>query len=129
MVDSVSSGSTLTSTSDSKGKKIRVAGGDPEHVAKVFTGVIIAATALVGLWLNRGGKQLRKPTETELASMSEPLARIAVRHLPMDAIGPDVADGAEAVVAIHGYLIPNPEKLVTRLAPKAEIPAIEIEEN
>ena len=60
------------------------------------------------------GLELRTPTPRQRDDVAEPLARIACRHLPMDAVGPDLLDATTAAAALHTYALDGP--LITRPA-------------
>lgn len=79
-------------------------GGEPHMVAQVLGGLLLLLTGTLGVLLARQGRTLRQPTPAQRDGMAEPVARIAVRHLPLDALGPDLADATAAVVAVHGYI-------------------------
>ena len=74
--------------------------------------------------LHRRDKKLRLPTVTQAEDIAAPLARIAVRFLPMDKLGPVLMDLAEAGTATQAYVTnaPDYEKLITRQQPKADLP-------
>jgi len=105
----------ITSTDRSTRRK---PGGDPKVVAETLAGLVLVVVGIVAgrLWVR--GRQLREPTPAELADITEPLGRIAVRHLPMDAFSPDLADATQAVAATHRYVRRGP--LVTRRADDTE---------
>jgi len=85
-----------------------VPGGDPGEVAALFSGLLVLALgAYAGLMKKRGG-YFRMPTETERDDITIPLGRIAVRHLPMQMIGPDLKDIAESGAATHAYVSAGP---------------------
>lgn len=83
-------------------------GGNPREVAKVLGGLIVLLTATLGVLAARQGKEFRQPTPAQRDDIANPLARIAVRHLPLDAIGDDLADLTEAAVASHSYVMDGP---------------------
>jgi hypothetical protein len=73
-------------------------------------------TAGLGMVAARRNRAFRQPTPRERDDIARPLARIAVRHLPLDLIGDDLADITEATVATHDYVsagplltLPNPD--------------------
>lgn len=99
----------------------RAAGGDPEKVAKVLGGLLLIAIGTVSFLLRARDKSVRQPTPRQLEDITDPLARIACRHLPLDALGPDLIDGTEALVAIHAYALDGP------LVLRAEGPDVEVE--
>jgi hypothetical protein len=79
-------------------------GGDPEQVRVVIAGLLLMVTATLGVLAARRGREFRQPDRGERDAIARPLARIAVRHLPLDLIGPDLADATEATVAVHNYV-------------------------
>lgn len=101
-------------TSTSTDRRLRP-GGDPEKVAQAFGGLLVLLIAGLGslLRLTRG-LELRSPTPRQRDDVAEPLARIACRHLPMDALGPDLLDATTAAAALHTYALDGP--LITRPA-------------
>lgn len=85
--------------------------GDPRQVAKVIGGLLLIVTGALGLLTVRrsgGTKEFRQPTPDERDDIARPLARIAVRHFPLDLIGEDLADVTEAIVAGHEYVMAGP---------------------
>jgi hypothetical protein len=86
----------------------RKSGGDPRQVAQVIGGLLVLLTATLALLANQRGRTFRQPTVRERDDIAQPLARIAVRHLPLDALGPDLADATMAAVALHGYVMAGP---------------------
>ena len=86
----------------------RKAGGDPRQVAQVIGGLLILLTGTLALLANQRGRTFRQPTARQRDDIAEPLARIAVRHLPLDALGPDLADATAAAVALHSYVMDGP---------------------
>lgn len=96
-------------------------GGDPAQVAVVIGGLLILTIGALGRLANRRGRDVRQPTPAQRDQMARPLARIACRHLPMNALGPDLADAAEAVVAADNWVHDGP--LITYMTPDlGEIP-------
>lgn len=77
--------------------------GDPIATAKVFGGLLTIALSTLALVLRRRSVAFRQPDSEQLDDIVSPLARIACRHLPMDAIGPDLGDFALSASAIHSY--------------------------
>jgi hypothetical protein len=103
------------------GSTDRAPGGDPDKVATVLGGLFLIALGTVSFLARRRERQLRMPTPRQLEDIAQPLARIACRHLPMDALGPDLIDGTEALVAVHGYVLDGP------LIEPADGPDVEID--
>lgn len=83
-------------------------GGRPSDVAEVLVGLLVLATGGLALLAARRSRTFRQPTPRQATDISEPLARIACRHLPMDAVGPDLADATKAAGALHAYLFDGP---------------------
>jgi len=101
-------GSGTASSADTGTFTSWVPGGDPEQVAALFGGLLVLALgAYAGLLKKRGG-YFRMPTEDERDDITVPLGRIAVRHLPMHMIGPDLKDIAESGAATHSYVTAGP---------------------
>lgn len=115
-----------SSTGSERRKRIRdrisrgMGSGDPETVAEILGGLLIAGIGTLGLWLARHGRHLRIPTPDQRDAIAEPVARIACRHLPMARLGPDIADGAIAVFATQDYLMC--ERLIVRAAVDEQVP-------
>lgn len=103
------------------GSTDRAPGGDPDKVATVLGGLFLIALGTISFLARRRERQLRMPTPRQLEDIAQPIARIACRHLPMDALGPDLIDGTEALVAIHGYVLDGP------LIEPADGPDVEID--
>ena len=83
-------------------------GGNREDVAKVIGGLIVILTATLGILAQRSGRSFRQPTPQQRDEIANPLASIAVRHLPLDVIGEDLADVTQAAVATHSYIMAGP---------------------
>lgn len=64
--------------------------------------------------LARRGLALRMPTDGELEDITEPLGRVAVRHLPMELLSPDIRDSTSSARALYGYLRREDEPLIGR---------------
>lgn len=103
------------------GSTDRAPSGDPDKVATVLGGLFLIALGTISFLARRRERQLRMPTPRQLEDIAQPIARIACRHLPMDALGPDLVDGTEALVAVHGYVLDGP------LIEPADGPAVEID--
>ncbi len=86
----------------------RKPGGDPREVAMVLGGLLVLLTGTLALLANQRGRTFRQPTIRQRDDIAQPLARIAVRHLPLDALGPDLADATMAAVALHAYVMAGP---------------------
>jgi hypothetical protein len=97
------------------GSTDRLPGGDPEKVAKVVGGLLVLTIATLSILARRRGREVRQATPRQRDDIAQPVARILVRHLPLDALGPDLVDITEAVVATHEYLLDGP--LVTAARP------------
>ncbi len=92
--------------------------GDPRTVGAalaVLLGVasMLAARAVARRWT------LRTPTHEQSRAIADPAARIACRHLPMAALGPDVTDAVEIAAAVSDYATDGP-LLTTRATPTLE---------
>lgn len=88
-------------------------------VAIVFTGVAVAARF-------RRRVKMRKPTDRQLSAIADPLARIAARHLPAEALNADLADAVAMTAAVTAYAGAGP--VFAPDVPDAGIPA-DIQEN
>lgn len=99
--------------------------GDPLNTAKVLAGLLLMAVGAVAWAGRRRGLRVRKPTREEANDISAPIARIMCRHLPMDSIGPDLADIGEAAAAISEYAVQDHDPLISRYVPEPEIPSQE----
>lgn len=95
---------TRTPGSSGAGSKWWRPGGEATETAKVLAGLMLAVTGLAALLARRTGREFRKPTKVQADDIAAPIARIAVRHLPMDLLGPDLMDAGIASSAIAGYL-------------------------
>jgi hypothetical protein len=101
-------------TTSSAGKRRWRPGGDPTQAAQIIGGLIVLVTGLAGTLAMRTGRRMRQPDAAQRDAIAEPLGRIAVRWLPMDAIGRDFLDGLQAARGAHDYLTAGP--LITRPA-------------
>ena len=106
--DGASSAATPTSTDRPPLKP----GGNAQQVAQVIGGLFVILVTTLSVLARRSGREFRQPTPEQRDDVARPLARIAVRHLPLDVIGPDLADATEAAVAAHNYAMDGP--IVTR---------------
>lgn len=97
-----------TSTSGTEPRRRLKAGGDPAEVARAIAGVLLVVTGSLAWAAARRGRWFRQPTPQQRDDIARPLARAAVRHLPLDLIGPTFADLAEAAVATHDYAMDGP---------------------
>jgi hypothetical protein len=97
-------------TDDAVGRPRRrlKAGGDPAEVARAIAGVLLVVTGSLAWTARQRGRWFRQPTPKQRDDIARPLARAAVRHLPLDLIGPTFADLAEAAVATHDYAMDGP---------------------
>lgn len=86
----------------------RKPGGDPRMVAQVLGGLLLLLTGTLAMLASRQGKSFRQPTPQQRDDIADPLARIAVRHLPLEALGPDLADATAAAVSVHSYVMDGP---------------------
>lgn len=82
--------------------------GDPAVIAPAVAGGVLLLAAFAGRGVRKRGAQLRQPTKRQADDIAEPLTRIACRHLPLAALGPDIPDFAAASAAIDGYLNDGP---------------------
>lgn len=101
------------STDDDPSPRTRIStsrkpGGDPVMVAQVLGGLLLLLTGTLAVLASRQGKTFRQPTPRQRDDIAEPLARIAVRHLPLEALGPDLADATAAAVSVHSYVMAGP---------------------
>jgi hypothetical protein len=103
----------------------RTPSGDPLNTAKVLAGLLLIVAGWVAWGGRRRGLAVRKPTREEANDITGPIARIMCRHLPMDSIGPDLADLGEAAAAISEYAVQDDNPLVARYVPEPEIPSQE----
>jgi hypothetical protein len=87
----------------------RTPGGDAHLVAELIAGALGVAAMFAG-WVisRRAGLQLREPTERQRDDIAAPLASVAVRHLDMTRLSPDLADMLEAGKAAGGYITDGP---------------------
>ena len=74
----------------------------------MFGGILVLTVTWLSLAGRRRGVKFRQPTVHQRDDIAEPLARIACRHLPMDALGPDFADATLSAAALHDYLLDGP---------------------
>jgi hypothetical protein len=82
--------------------------GDPDVAARVLAGVTGLAISLAAIWAARRAALLRQPTPRQLDEICEPLGRIAVRWLPMAALGNDIVDATQAIYATRDYVFDGP---------------------
>lgn len=88
----------------------------------MLAGIVAIVGGWVALRLASRGRALRAPSPTQLDDITKPLGRIAVRHLPMDALGPDFTDVLQAAAATNAYVLETDphtgrrKPLVTRTA-------------
>jgi hypothetical protein len=85
-----------------------VPGGDPAEVGALLGGLLVLALGAYAGFLKKRGGYFRMPTENERDDITLPLGRIAVRHLPMHLVGPDLKDFAESGAATHSYVTAGP---------------------
>lgn len=92
-------------TSSSAGEK-----ADPKVVAGAIAGLIgiVATLAAAVLLRSPRPRQLRTPTEQDCEDIAAPLARIAARHAPAVAVGPDLMDAIAATAAVGRYVQDGP---------------------
>lgn len=113
------------SVSDPSGPRTTSSGGeppakvDPAIVAGAVAAVIGIVATIAGAVLQRlpRPRELRRPTEDDRAAIAAPLARIARRHAPAVALGPDLLDVIDVAGATSAYLTDGP--LTYPLAPAA----------
>ena len=77
-------------------------------VSRLIAGLLLVASTVPVLLLARQGRSFRRPTEQQARDIADPLARIAVRHLPLEVIGADLADGIDAAIATNAYVTDGP---------------------
>lgn len=82
--------------------------GDPVQAGRVIKGALAILFRFAQAVNYRRGRWLRLPTREQLDGMANPLGRIAVRYIPMDLVGPTLADATEAVAAAHDYTLDGP---------------------
>lgn len=109
-------------TATSSGSKRWKSGGDPVATAKVLAGLLGVVALSLKVWAARRSVEFRAPTSGQLDDVTVPVARILVRHLPMDLINDDLADLAEAGAAMHSYVLPEVPAPLLRRRPPAEAP-------
>jgi hypothetical protein len=74
-------------------------------VGQAFAGLLVLGARIGDRLVARAkGKALRAPSREQADDIAEPLARIACRHLPMDALSPDLTDAGLAAAAIDAYV-------------------------
>ncbi|HWB34594.1 MAG TPA: hypothetical protein VHA75_01070 [Rugosimonospora sp.] len=77
--------------------------------AKVVGGLLLAGIGLVGLVVRlRHDARLRKPTGKQLDDMAAPLARLALRYVPAEALSPTLLDVTGFVAATTEWLGDGP---------------------
>lgn len=84
------------------------------EVGKTLGGLLVIAVGIAAAMLARRGRTLRQPRPSQVDDITMPLGRIAARHLPDAAIGPDLADITESAAALHRYLLDDAGPLITR---------------
>lgn len=82
--------------------------GDAKTAGEVVAGLIGILCAVAFTWAGRRGWAFRQPTVEQIDSVAVPLGAIAARHLPTDAIAPDVIDATKAVKGAHLYVLDGP---------------------
>jgi len=82
--------------------------GDAKTAGEVVAGLIGILCAVAFTWAGRRGWAFRQPTVEQIDSVAVPLGAIAARHLPTDAIAPDVIDATKAVKGVHLYVLDGP---------------------
>lgn len=85
---------------------------DFAQASRVLHGLIAIACGIAFAAFSRRGLLFRQPTRGEISEVTDPLGRVAARHLPMDLIGPDLMDLTEAAAAGHSYVLAGP--IITR---------------
>lgn len=92
-----------TDTSTAPGEPI-----NPDTIARVTAGLIgLAVSAVAFLLIRTRGVQLRRPADDQTDAMAEPLARIMLRHVPIDRF-PDLVDAIELANAAGEYISDGP---------------------
>ncbi|GAA4699882.1 hypothetical protein [Phytohabitans rumicis] len=82
---------------------------DAAATARVVAGLLgLVAAGVAGLVLWTRRRQLRRPTSEQLDDIAEPLAAIAMRHLPVEFLSKDLVDGLAAGSAVGAYLTDGP---------------------
>jgi hypothetical protein len=81
---------------------------DYAQASRVLHGLIAIACGIAFAAFSRRGLLFRQPTRGEISDVTDPLGRVAARHLPMDLIGPDLLDLTEAAAAGHSYVLAGP---------------------
>lgn len=82
---------------------------DPKATIALMIGLLGALFAGVGILTRvRRGYRLRQPTKRDLRDMAEPLASIALRHLPAALINGDLADAAAVAAALSSWAEAGP---------------------
>lgn len=89
------------------------------EVGKTLGGLLVIVVGFTAALLARRGRALRQPRPSQVDDIAMPLGRIAARHLPVDMIGPDLADVTESAAALHRYLLDDAGPLITRTASAA----------
>lgn len=107
--DPASSAGTRTSTEGRPGWR---AGGNPQEVGETLAGLLALLSGFLVLRAARRGRRFRAPDPAERDAIAFPVARILTRHLPMQAIGPDIKDAAQAARGLADYVQAGP--LLTR---------------
>lgn len=83
-------------------------GGDPLEVSKVLAGLLTVIIGGLAWVIARRGYELRTPTEHEMRDFTDPVGRIATRHLDMAMFSPDLADATMATAAAVKYASSSP---------------------
>lgn len=78
------------------------------QVAKVLARIVSTIAGAVGWVAGRRGWTLREPDADELAEISDPVARILHRHVPMDWLSEDLIDGVLFTEAVVSYVKTDP---------------------
>lgn len=93
---------TLTS---SAGKAPKPSTAETARLVAGLLGLAVAGVALVVRWR---GRDLRRPTKTQVDDIAAPVARILMRHVDPLLLSPDLADAALAGSAVGAYLTDGP---------------------
>lgn len=101
-----------------RGRTRTFSSSDYAQASRVLHGLIAIACGIAFTTLARRGLRFRQPTIAEISGFTDPLGRVAARHLPMDLVGPDLLDLTEAAAAGHSYVLAGP--IITR--PDAPLP-------
>lgn len=96
-------------------------GIDEETVTELFVGVLVVCVS-VGAWLvsrRHPDYTIRRPDPIQEQRIAQPLSRLILRHVPIDAF-PDLVDGAKLAGGVSEYLTDGP--LVVSRIPAPEVP-------